>query len=324
MNILITGVAGFIGYSLSKNLCSKNIKIVGIDNLNNYYDVKIKKKRLKILKKYSNFTFHRADIINIRSLKFLFTKYKFNYVVHLAAQAGVRYSLKKPRKYFDSNLEGFFNILDLSAKFNVKHFLYASTSSVYGNSKKFPLTENDNTDHPESFYAATKKCNEVMAYSYSKTNNLPTTGMRFFTVYGPYGRPDMALFKFVSNILKNKKIELYNYGNHSRDFTYIDDVVNAIVKLIPSVPKNNYQIINIARGFNHRLYKFLKIIEKNLFTKAKIKYINFQKGDVISTLASIKKLKKKIKYKPSVNLKTGIKYFIDWYFDYYKIKYPRK
>jgi UDP-glucuronate 4-epimerase len=175
MNILITGVAGFIGYSLCKNLCSKNIKIVGIDNLNNYYDVKIKKKRLEILKKYSNFTFHRADIINIRNLKFLFTKYKFNYVVHLAAQAGVRYSLKKPRKYFDCNLEGFFNILDLSAKFNVKHFLYASTSSVYGNSKKLPLTENDNTDHPESFYAATKKCNEVMAYSYSKTNNLPTT-----------------------------------------------------------------------------------------------------------------------------------------------------
>ena len=319
--ILITGCAGFIGFHLSKYLLNeKNYKIIGIDNLNSYYDVGLKKDRLKILKKFKNFKFHKLDINNKKRLSNIFQKYNFLNVIHLAAQAGVRFSISNREQYFDSNIRGFFNILELSKKYKIKHLLFASTSSVYGNNFKQPFKETYQTDTPLSFYAASKKINEIMAYPYSHLYKMRITGMRFFTVYGPFGRPDMALFKFVSNLMKNKKIELYNNGNHFRDFTYIDDIVKGIVKILFQLPKTNppFQLINIGRGKPEHLKKFLNLIKDELKVK-KIMVINkkMQKGDVLSTHASIDKLKKIYGYRPDVSIKTGIKNFIDWYKKYY-------
>ena len=321
MKILITGCAGFIGFHVSLKLIKfKKYNVVGIDNINNYYDTKLKVNRLKLLKRNKNFSFKKIDISNKSKILNLYRNYKFDIVLNLAAQAGVRYSINNPQKYFDSNLKGFFNILEASRIYKIKHLIFASTSSVYGNNKKFPLEENFNTDKPLSFYAATKKSNEILAFSYSNIYKLPTTGLRFFTVYGPYGRPDMALFKFTKSILNNKKLELYNHGNHIRDFTYVDDVSNCIFKLINKPPKNEipFEIFNIGSNKPQKLMNFLQIITKNLNKKPKTIYKSMQKGDVIKSHASIKKINKKIYFKPKTKIAKGIENFIDWYKVYYK------
>jgi len=321
MKILITGCAGFIGFHVSLKLIKfKKYNVVGIDNINNYYDTKLKVNRLKLLKRNKNFSFKKIDISNKSKILNLYRNYKFDIVLNLAAQAGVRYSINNPQKYFDSNLKGFFNILEASRIYKIKHLIFASTSSVYGNNKKFPLEESFNTDKPLSFYAATKKSNEILAFSYSNIYKLPTTGLRFFTVYGPYGRPDMALFKFTKSILNNKKLELYNHGNHIRDFTYVDDVSNCIFKLINKPPKNEipFEIFNIGSNKPQKLMNFLKIITKNLNKKPKTVYKSMQKGDVIKSHASIKKINKKIYFKPKTKIAKGIENFIDWYKVYYK------
>ena len=321
MKILITGVAGFIGFHFANQILKKknNIKILGIDNINEYYDVDLKKYRLKLLKKNKNFKFIKLDITNKKKL-FLLSKFKFDYILHLAAQAGVRYSIKNPATYFDNNILGFFNILEFSRMVNIKHLVYASTSSVYGNNSKFPLIETLNTDKPLSLYAASKKTNEVLAYSYSNIYKLPTTGLRFFTVYGPYGRPDMALFKFTKSIIRNKKIELFNNGNHSRDFTYIDDIVAGIISIIDKPLKNKipYNLFNISSGKKINLKKYLDIIEKSLNLKAKIKNLPLQKGDVKTTHGSIKKINLYANYSPKFNIKIGINEFVKWYKNFYK------
>ena len=324
MKILVTGCSGFIGYHLCLNLLKYKKNVVhGIDNLNNYYDIKLKKSRLSNLKKQSKkFLFIKKDISNLRSLKEIFLKGKFDYVINLAAQAGVRYSIKNPSTYFNSNIIGFFNILECSRIFKIKHLIFASTSSVYGNSKNFPLKENEKTDSPLSFYAATKKSNEVMAHSYSNIYKLPCTGLRFFTVYGPYGRPDMSLFLFTDAILKRKKINLFNKGNHIRDFTFVDDVVTSINKIIKKPSKNKipYEVFNIASSNPVHLKFFLKNIEKGLGKKTNVKFQEMQKGDIFKTHGSVNKIVKKTKFKPKVKIKTGIEEFLKWYKKYYKFK----
>tara|TARA_B100001029_G_C15012963_1_gene425409 strand:- start:271 stop:1242 length:972 start_codon:yes stop_codon:yes gene_type:complete len=321
MNILITGVAGFIGYHCALGLIKlkKKYNIYGLDNLNSYYDVKLKKDRLKILNKYSNFNFNKIDITNKNKIEKIFKNKKINIVINLAASAGVRYSLKNPETYLKNNINGFFNILELSVKYKIKHLLYASSSSVYGDSKKFPLHEETDTSKPLSFYAASKKCNEVMAYSFANINNLPTSGLRFFTVYGEYGRPDMALYKFATRIVENKKIDLYNKGNHIRDFTYIDDVINQIIKLInkPSRKKIPYEIYNIASSKPIALKKYIKLIELNLDKKSKYKLLKKQPGDVYKTYASTKKIKRITNQNKVTKLQIGIERYIKWFKKYY-------
>ncbi len=322
MRILVTGAAGFIGYHLIKKILNKNKKVIGIDNINSYYDIKLKKDRINNLKKnYKKFSFLKIDLSNYKKLNDIVKKNKINIIIHLAAQAGVRYSIKYPRTYFKSNLEGFFNILEISRDNKIKHLIYASTSSVYGDSKKFPSNENDRTDQPLSFYAATKKSNEVMAHSYSYIYKIPCTGVRFFTVYGPFGRPDMALFKFTKNIINNHSIELFNNGKHLRDFTYVDDIVDGIYSLINKQSKKTipYEIFNIGNGSPKKLLDYLKYIEKSLNRISKTKRLPLQVGDVIKTHSDINKLKKYTGYKPKTNIKIGIEKFIEWYKDYYKI-----
>tara|TARA_Y200000002_G_scaffold308997_1_gene265377 strand:- start:302 stop:1291 length:990 start_codon:yes stop_codon:yes gene_type:complete len=327
MKILITGAAGFIGYHCSLKFLEKGYNVVGIDNLNSYYDVNLKKNRIKdINKKIKNknkFKFIKEDIKNLKKIENIFVKNKFDYVLNLAAQAGVRYSLIDPFSYIDSNLIGFFNLLHLSKNYKVKHFVYASTSSVYGGNTKMPFSEIHNTDIPLQLYAATKKSNELMAHSYSHLFKLRSTGLRFFTVYGPWGRPDMALFKFVKNIILKKKIEIFNNGKHSRDFTYIDDIVEGVFRITKT--KNStknipHQIFNIGKGKSEKLMDFITEIEKNLKTKSKKKFLPMQKGDVEKTFANTTKLLKLAKYKPKVSIKEGIKKFVNWYIKYYKIK----
>jgi len=322
MNILITGCAGFIGYNLSELILSKNkkYKIYGVDNINNYYDVNLKKARLRNLKKHQNFNFTKIDIINQKKLNDFFLGKNIKVVIHLAAQAGVRHSLKKPQDYVNSNLLGFCNILQISKIYKIKHLIFASTSSVYGEANKFPIKENTNTDYPISFYAATKKCNEILAYSYSKNFKMNCTGLRFFTVYGKFGRPDMALFKFTEAILKNKRAQVYNNGKHQRDFTYIDDVTNKIYKLInkPNA-KKNFQIFNIASGKSNHLKYFIKLIENYTNKKLKIQNLSKQKGDIVKTHADITKINKYLSDNYSISLKKGITNFIKWYREYYKL-----
>ena len=321
IKILVTGCAGFIGYHLCMKLLeNKNFFVIGLDNLNNYYDIQLKKNRLKNIKqKSNNFLFIKADICNEKKIKEIKKQHKFNYIIHLAAQAGVRYSIINPQSYIKSNLNGFFNILDLAKSQKIKHFIFASTSSVYGESKKFPIKETENTDKPISLYAATKKSNEVIAYSYSYLYKLPATGLRFFTAYGPYGRPDMSLFKFVNSILNNKKIVLFNYGKHERDFTYIDDIVLSINKLIkkPSKKKTPFEIFNIGSGQPKKLTTFLKLIEHFAGKKSIITYDKMQLGDIYKNHASTNKIKNYINYHPSTNINKGIKSFVIWYKNYF-------
>ena len=266
-----------------------------------------------------NFFFHKFDLINANKLEYLIKKFKIKYIVHLAAQAGVRYSIENPKTYFKNNLEVFFNILEASKKNNIKHLIFASTSSVYGENKNFPLKENDNTDKPISFYAATKKSNEILAHSYSYIYNWPCTALRFFTVYGPYGRPDMALFKFTKNILENKKIQLYNNGNHSRDFTYITDIVSGIFSILKkNNTKNLFNTFNIGNGNSRKLKDYLKTIEKKLNKNAKITNLPLQLGDIKKTHSDISLLNKYSNYLPETDIEEGINNFIDWYLEYYK------
>ena len=319
---LITGVAGFIGFSLALKLLKKNKLVLGIDNLNQYYDINLKKTRISILKNFKKFKFNKFDLIKKNRLDQIIKKNKISYIVHLAAQAGVRYSVQNPQTYFINNLEVFFNILETSKTNKVKHLIFASTSSVYGENTKFPLNEKANTDNPISFYAATKKSNEILAHSYSYIYKLPCTALRFFTVYGPFGRPDMALFKFTKKILQNKKIELYNHGNHFRDFTYIADIIDGITPIIkkPKKDKIPFNIFNIGKGKSQKLMSYLNSIEKKLNKKAKIKMIPLQLGDIKKTHSDVSLLNKYSGYSPTTDIDKGVSDFIDWYLEYYKIK----
>ena len=319
MRILITGSAGFIGFHLSKLLLKQKVKVFGIDNLDNYYDKKIKIDRNKILLKDTNYKFYKVDITDKKKLEKIFSDNKFDMVINLAAQAGVRYSLKKPEKYIKTNINGFFNIIEACKNYNIKSLLFASTSSIYGKSGKFPLKEKYNTDSPLQLYAATKKSNEIIGHAYYNLYKFNVIGFRFFTVYGPWGRPDMALFKFTNNTLFKKKINVFNKGNHYRDFTYVDDIVDGILKVIKKLKNKNkkpiYQILNIGNNNTVSLMNFIKIIEKHLGIKAKINYQNFQKGDVFKTHASIKKINKFYGFRPKTKIEKGIKEFINWYLE---------
>ncbi|WP_440931801.1 SDR family NAD(P)-dependent oxidoreductase [Candidatus Pelagibacter sp.] len=332
MKILVTGSAGFIGFHLCRKLLKNGHNVIGVDNLNKYYDVNLKKRRVQILKtNFKNkFIFKKIDISKKKEFKPL-VKIKFDIIVNLAAQAGVRYSLENPQAYIDANLIGFFNVLEFSKMKKIKHLLYASTSSVYGANENFPYKERNSADNPIQLYAATKRSNELMAHSYSHLFNLPTTGLRFFTVYGPYGRPDMALFKFTKNILNNKKIEVYNYGNHYRDFTYVDDLVDTIAALIIEIPKKKkwnkkkpdpssstapFEIYNIGNNNPIKLTKYIEILEKVLGKKAKKKYLKLQAGDIKKTFADNTKIKK-IYSKKFTDVNEGIKKFVTWYREYY-------
>jgi UDP-glucuronate 4-epimerase len=331
--ILVTGAAGFIGFHLSKKLCEVGWNVVGLDNMNNYYDVKLKQDRLDQLLKFTNFNFTRIDLAERELMKKLFEEEKFDYVVNLAAQAGVRYSLKNPYSYIDSNLSGFLNILE-GCRYNpVKHLIYASSSSVYGANTKMPFSVHDNVDHPVSLYAATKKANELMAHTYSNLYNIPTTGLRFFTVYGPWGRPDMALFLFTKNIAEGKPIDVYNNGKMKRDFTYIDDIVDGVLKLIPTIPTPNpkwngfepdsatsfapYKLYNIGNNQPVELLRFIEIIEENLNKKAIRKLMPIQPGDVPATYADVEDLINAVNFKPNTPIEVGIGKFIEWFKKYY-------
>jgi UDP-glucuronate 4-epimerase len=320
MTILVTGSAGFIGFHLSKKLAVKK-KVVGIDNLNKYYSVQLKKDRLKILKKSNNFTFYKVDITNYKKLDKIIKKHNIKEIFHLAAQAGVRYSIQNPRQYLKSNVIGFFNILETCKKNKIKFLFYASSSSVYGNNKNLPLKEHYSTDTPIQFYAATKKSNEIMAHSYSSLYGVKTIGLRFFTIYGAWGRPDMAYFKFSSNIQKNKTINVFNFGKHTRDFTFIDDAIKMLIALYRK--KNNFklsEVFNISNGTKVELKKFIQEIYLNFNKKNKIKYIEKQKGDMEDTLSSKIKISKIITLKNLTNYKQGLKKFITWYKLYYNVK----
>jgi len=327
--ILVTGSAGFIGFAVSKKLLTLGYNVVGYDNLNNYYDVNLKKNRIKTLIKIAKknkvrFYFEKKDLKDQKNVNSCFKKYKIKKVIHLAAQAGVRYSLKNPHSYVTSNITGFLNILEACRSFKVKHLIFASTSSVYGNSKKIPFKESDLSINPIQFYSSTKKSNEIMAYSYSYLFKLPCTGIRIFTAYGPWGRPDMAMFKFVKNITANKPIDVFNYGNHRRDFTYVSDIAEYIFRLLNKKPRSHHDnkipfcILNLGNGKFTTLKKVINLIEQNLNKKAKIKYKKLQPGDVVETLANNKKVTKITGYKPKISIEIGIRNFINWYRNYYK------
>tara|TARA_A100000164_G_C21834667_1_gene737075 strand:- start:270 stop:1238 length:969 start_codon:yes stop_codon:yes gene_type:complete len=316
--ILITGVAGFIGYHLAKKLIKKNYKIIGIDNLNDYYDPKLKKERLHQIKK--KITFYKLNILNYNLLEKIFKKYKPSIVINLAAQAGVRYSLTNPKSYISTNLLGFFNVIELSKIYKVKHFIFASSSSVYGLNKKLPFKETMKTDNVASIYGATKKSNELIAHSYSHIHNLPCTGLRYFTVYGPWGRPDMALFKFTKQIINQQKITVFNNGLMSRDFTYIDDITEYTFKILNKIPnKSNipFQIFNLGNKKPIKILKFIKILENVLKKKAQIKYLNFQKTEIKNTSSNTNLLYKTLKIKKLTPIKIGITNFVKWYKMYY-------
>lgn len=334
-NILITGGAGFIGFHLSKTLLKDGVNVVAIDNMNDYYDVALKEGRLNILKEYDNFTFYKMDLKDKEAIDNLFKKYRFDYVINLAAQAGVRYSITNPYAYVDSNLIGFINILEACRNYPVKHLLYASSSSIYGGNKVAPFSTEHQVDHPVSLYAATKKSNELMAHTYSHLYGIPTTGLRFFTVYGPWGRPDMAYFSFTDNILSDKPIKVFNYGKMERDFTYIDDIVEGIYKLIPLAPKANkewdetkdklsesfapYKVYNIGNNQPVQLEKFISTLEDKLGKKAIKNYMDMQPGDVLRTYADVSDLEKTIDFKPSTSIEEGLENFVKWYKEFYEV-----
>lgn len=332
--ILVTGAAGFIGYFMSQYLLKVGYTVIGIDNLNDYYDVQLKKDRLNNLDKYCNFTFYKADLKDKQTIDKLFEEHKPQYVINLAAQAGVRYSLKNPYAYIDSNVVGFMNILEACRNYPVKHLLYASSSSVYGGNKIAPFSTGHNVDHPVSLYAATKKTNELMAHSYSHLYNIPTTGLRFFTVYGPWGRPDMAYFSFTRDMLSDKTIDVYNHGTMERDFTYIDDVVAGIYRLIDKVPRAiedwdestddvsrsfaPYKIYNIGNSSPIKLMKFINALESALGMEANKNYMDMQPGDVLRTYADVDDLERDIDFRPNTSIEDGLKKFVEWYKEYYK------
>lgn len=333
MKILLTGVAGFIGMSTAKRLLESGEDVVGIDNLNDYYDPELKKNRLLQLSGFENFRFIKADVANEIEIKRLFEKEKFNRVIHLAAQAGVRYSLTNPHAYIKSNVAGFTNILEACRLNQIEHLVYASSSSVYGGNTKLPFSELDNVDHPVSLYAATKKSNELMAHTYSHLYQLPTTGLRFFTVYGPWGRPDMALYLFTRAILSGEEISVYNYGNMRRDFTYVDDIVEGVVKVLyrPATPIFNlpdtgytpatsnvpYRVFNIGNNKPVDLLEFIACIEDALGKQSTKQLLPLQNGDVPITYADTHALNEWIGFVPKTEIQQGVKNYVSWYRKYY-------
>lgn len=334
MKILITGVAGFIGFHVCKNLLERGEDVVGIDNLNDYYDPNLKLKRLEILNKYKKFLFHKIDIIEKPLLDNIFLNEKPEKVIHLAAQAGVRYSIERPDLYIKSNLVGFTNVIECCKDYLIRHFVFASSSSVYGGNTSLPFSEKQSVDHPVSLYAATKKSNELIAHTYSYLYKLPVTGLRFFTVYGPWGRPDMSFFKFAHNILNNEPIDVFNHGKMNRDFTYIDDIVHGVIKSLdkiaapskkhnsnipnPSISNTPFRIFNLGNGQSVSLIDYIHSLENALGIKAKINFVDLQKGDIISTHSDNSLIEEWIGFKPVFSLNDGIKKFVEWYIGFYK------
>ena len=317
--LLVTGSAGFIGFHLSKKLLETGYAVVGVDNLNPYYDVKLKRARLDILKANEDFSFYELDIQDLPGLKDIFKQHRVVKICNLAAQAGVRYSLEDPFSYQKSNIEGFLNLLELAREYKVSNFVYASSSSVYGKNKKSPYSVEDRVDNPISFYAATKKANELMAHAYSHLFEIPCTGLRYFTVYGPWGRPDMALFLFADAILKNRPINVYNYGEMRRDFTYIDDIVDGTIRAIERpVP---YEIFNLGNSDSVALLDFIRVIEEELGQEAEKNMMPLQPGDVPETVADIRRSRELLGFNPRTPLRDGIRNFISWYREYYGIEY---
>lgn len=335
MKVLVTGAAGFIGYHVATRLLARGNTVIGIDNLNDYYDVTLKQARLNNLADQPAFTFIKLDLVDRPALDALFAKENFQRVIHLAAQAGVRYSLQNPYAYTDSNITGFMNILECCRHYQIEHLVYASSSSVYGANRQMPYAVGQSVDHPLSLYAATKKANELMAHAYSHAFGLPTTGLRFFTVYGPWGRPDMSPFLFTRKILTGEALDVFNYGNHQRDFTYIDDIVSGVVSCMdhtatgnadwdafnpdPSSSDAPWRVYNIGNHQPVELLYYIKVIEKLTDRKAKLNLLPMQTGDVIATYANIDALQQAVGFTPSTSIEDGMKCFIDWYRAYYQI-----
>ncbi|MCJ2165165.1 MULTISPECIES: NAD-dependent epimerase [unclassified Pseudodesulfovibrio] len=333
MKVLVTGAAGFIGFNLSKRLIDEGVEVVGLDNLNDYYDVNLKKARLKILEESPVFKHVNISLQDDQPMSDLFAQEKFTHVVNLAAQAGVRYSIENPKSYIDSNVVGFLNILEGCRHNKVEHLVYASSSSVYGMNTNMPLNPHEGVDHPMSLYAATKKANEMMAHSYSNLYDLPTTGLRFFTVYGPWGRPDMALFLFTKNILEEKPIDVFNYGKMRRDFTYIDDIVEGVVRVLRNTATPNeqwdgnnpdpctssvpYRVYNIGNNSVVELSRYIEVIEEVVGKKAIYNYMPMQDGDVPATEADVSDLVRDVGFKPNTTIEVGIRKFVEWYREYY-------
>ena len=333
MKVLVTGSAGFIGSSLSIKLLDRGDEVIGIDNHNNYYDPSLKESRLKRYINHVNYTHIRMDIEDKKAVERLFKKHKFEAVVNLAAQAGVRYSIENPLSYINTNIVGFAHILEGCRHNNVGHLVYASSSSVYGSNTKMPFSIHDNVDHPLSLYAASKKTNELMAHSYSHLYNLPTTGLRFFTVYGPWGRPDMALFKFTKAMIEGEKIQVFNYGNHRRDFTYIDDIVEGVIRVLDKPAQSNlnwngenpdpgtslakWRVYNIGNNSPVKLMDYIEALETSLGIKAKKELLPLQLGDVPNAYADVDDLVRDFHYKPSTKVETGVENFVSWYKSYY-------
>ena len=334
MNIIVTGSVGFVGFSLSIALLKRGNSVIGVDNHNDYYDPKLKDARLERLKKYSNYQHYKVDLSDRQDLEEIFKNHKIQKVVNLAAQAGVRYSMQNPLAYIKSNIVGFAHILENCRQYKVEHLVYASTSSVYGANTQMPFSEHDSVNHPLSVYAASKKSNELMAHTYSYLYQLPTTGLRFFTVYGPWGRPDMALFKFTKNILEEKPIDVFNNGKHTRDFTYIDDIVESAIKILdnpatsninwnsnkpdPASSKAPWRVYNIGSNRPVQLMDYIDALEKALGKKAQINLLPLQPGDVPDTHANVDNLKEKFNYKPSTSVIEGVSKFVEWYKNYYQ------
>ena len=319
---LVTGSAGFIGYYLSKALLELGAQVVGFDNMNDYYEVSLKEARLAILQKYEKFIFLKVDLADQQAVMSVFDQYRPDIVVNLAAQAGVRYSIENPNAYIQSNIVGFFNILEACRYYPIEHLLFASSSSVYGGNSKVPFSVEDKVDKPVSLYAATKKSNELMAYSYSKLYQIPLTGLRFFTVYGPMGRPDMAYFKFAKNIMAEKPIQIYNQGDMMRDFTYIDDIIDGVLKILPNSPKSDengayYKIYNIGDNQPQKLMDFIETLEKYLGKKAIKEFMPMQPGDVYQTYADISELIRDFEFRPTITMEEGIERFVRWFLEYY-------
>ncbi len=335
MNILVTGAAGFIGFHLCKRLLETGHTVVGIDNLNNYYSVELKKDRIKILFNYNSFKFSQVNLEDKPNLQHIFKEYNFSHVVNLAAQAGVRYSITNPDAYIDSNILGFMNILECCRYNQIQHLVFASSSSVYGLNTRMPFSVHDNVDHPVSLYGASKKSNELMAHCYSYLYKIPCTGLRFFTVYGPWGRPDMALFLFTNAILNNQAIQVFNYGHMKRDFTYIDDIIEGVYRVMYTIPQPNdnwdgnnpdpsfssspYKIYNIGNNNSVDLEYFISVLEDCLGKKAIKEYLPLQPGDVPNTYADVDELISNVGFKPNTPIEKGIANFIEWYKNYYRI-----
>lgn len=340
MKILVTGSAGFIGFQVAKKLIARGDRVVGIDSLNSYYDVDIKQKRLEMLEELAatsqgEFTFVKANIADLEAVNNCFKEHSFDRVINLAAQAGVRYSLENPHAYVESNIIGFTNIIEACRHFKIEHLTYASTSSVYGANSAMPFSEHNGVDHPLQFYAATKRANELMAHSYSHLFRLSTTGLRFFTVYGPWGRPDMALFLFTKNILAGEPINVFNHGNHVRDFTYVEDIAEGVVRINdqaatpnedwdsgnpdPATSNAPFRIYNIGNNSPVKLNDYIEAIEEVVGKKAIKNFLPLQLGDVPATYADVSELQKAVDYKPSTNIKVGVRAFVEWYRDYYEV-----